>query len=588
MCGIVGVVSLSPESAGLALSCLENLEYRGYDSAGIASLGKEGITVVKSKGSVSELVRLKGASTLQGFAFIAHTRWATHGPPTDYNAHPHSDCSGSIAVVHNGIISNYEELRERLRASGHTFKSDTDTEVIPHLIEEGLREGTNPFEAFKEAVAKLEGYYAILALVSGERRILFAKRGNPLVVGLGEGKNFVASDIPAFLKFTRRVIVLQDGQLGFLTHNSVYVESNGSPVPLRVEEVPYDRDAISLAGFQNYMLKEIHESPRAVRETILWFSSNRKVVKEVVNYMSSSRLTLLLAAGTSFHASLLFSTLMRKEGFRVEAVISSEHYAYPKADLIIAVSQSGETMDTLAALRKFKTRGARVVSLTNVMETAISRESDLRLYTRAGPEVSVAATKTFTSQLAALYFLYYLSVGKDPSLLRSAAEVVEVGIQAEGLAKEFGEDLAKRRSVYFLGRGVGVPLSMEGALKMKEVSYVHAEAYPAGESKHGPISLVEKGFPVVFLDEGEQLEGVPKSKLLADNVSEMRARGASIFLLGYNSDLRGEKSINLRGEEDLGPFALAPVIQLIAYYAARSTGLNPDRPRNLAKTVTVQ
>ncbi|BCU67208.1 glutamine--fructose-6-phosphate aminotransferase [Sulfolobales archaeon HS-7] len=587
MCGIIGIVSKRDEKASLLLTCLSRLEYRGYDSAGVVVMGKEGMKVVKSVGSVENLSRKFNIDATKGNVLVGHTRWATHGGVTDYNAHPHLDCAGKIAVVHNGIIRNFKELREQLQSLGHNFNSETDTEVIPHMIEHFMKMGEREFDAFKKAVNLLQGTYSILAVIGD--RIYFARKDSPLVIGLGEDKFFIASDISAFLQYTKRVIILQNGDIGYVSPGGIYIENGGREVDYvkATIQITWNAESASKEGFPHFMLKEIHESPLSVKETIEGLRSDIENVRNVTRLIESAKDVFLISAGTSYHASFLFSILLQREGKRALPVISSEWYNYPKADLVIAVSQSGETMDTLLAMRHFKELGSTTVSITNVMGSTISREAEYRLYMRAGPEISVAATKTFTSEIALFYFLKEMLYG-DVNRLEGVHAVMEKSIQMEGYVKDIAKFLSLKENCYYLGRGLGVPLAMEGALKLKEIAYVHAEAYPAGESKHGPIALVEKGFPVIFIDDGEVINGERKSIILEGNVKEMEARGADPVIIGYNSSLSSRLSVNVLGEPGYGPFAISPLIQLLAYYTAVERKYNPDRPRNLAKTVTVE
>ncbi|QGR20116.1 glutamine--fructose-6-phosphate transaminase (isomerizing) [Stygiolobus azoricus] len=589
MCGIIGIIS-SKESKKLSeitISALKRLEYRGYDSVGVASLSSKGIEVRKAKGTVEQVTLKKKIPEMSGYIFLGHTRWATHGAPSDYNAHPHTDCSGRIAVIHNGTIKNFKELRAELESLGHKFNSETDTEVIPHLIEEFIKRGMDSFTAFKSAIKSLDGSYAVLAIIDGEKRIFFAKRDNPLVIGLGEGENYIASDIPAFLPYTKRILVISDGEIGFLTNTSVYIEDlNGNVVDVhkRIRIVDWDVETASKEGYAHFMIKEIHESPKAVRDTISSLMSDLDVVEKISEEIRQAERVIVTGAGTSYHAGLYFSLLLTREGITSIPLIASEYYNVKgkRGDLIIAISQSGETIDVLQSIRKLKSEGAKVVSITNVIESAIARESDYKIYMRAGPEIGVAATKTFTTQVASLLFLYSYAFGKDWKALKDADKEVEQAINAtEGFAKRVGEELAKKQNIYYLGRGLSLPLAMEGALKIKEVSYVHAEAYPAGESKHGPISLVESGFPIVFINDGEMPE------LLKNNVMEMKARGGKIYMISVNRKL-GEAELEIFLNSKFPALSISPVIQLIAYYAAVSKGLDPDKPRNLAKTVTVE
>ncbi|BFH72586.1 glutamine--fructose-6-phosphate transaminase (isomerizing) [Sulfurisphaera javensis] len=589
MCGIIGIVSLneSKKLAEMTVSALKRLEYRGYDSVGVASLSASGLEVRKAKGKVEEVVYQKKVEDMKGYVFLGHTRWATHGPPTDYNAHPHIDCSGNIAVVHNGTIKNYKELREELESLGHKFKSETDTEVIPHLIEEFMKRGMEPFQAFKSAIKSIDGSYAVLAIINGERRIFFAKRDNPLVIGLGEGQNYIASDIPAFLPYTRRVVIIKDGEIGFITPETVYIEDqegNVVNVKERVRVIDWDIETATKEGYPHFMIKEIHESPKAVKDTIEGFISEIDLIKEVADEIKNANRIIVIGAGTSYHAGLYFSLQLQRLGYTSIPIIASEYYNLKakKGDIALAISQSGETIDVLQGIRKMKNEGAKIISLTNVIESAIARESDYKLYMKAGPEIGVAATKTFTTQLASLLFLTeVLQGGNINKLEKLHQEIRDTITKVEGITKRIGEKLSKKANIYYLGRGLSLPLAMEGALKIKEIAYVHAEAYPAGESKHGPISLVEKGFPVVIINDGELTD------LLQNNLMEMKARGAEIYTVSVNKKMK-DSDIEIYLESEFPAIVISPVIQLIAYYASVSKGYDPDKPRNLAKTVTVE
>ncbi|ACP35859.1 glucosamine/fructose-6-phosphate aminotransferase, isomerizing [Sulfolobus islandicus L.S.2.15] len=591
MCGIIGVVSNkeSKRLAELVVSCLNRLEYRGYDSVGVAALSSANLEVRKAKGTVEEVVRKKNIKELSGYAFLGHTRWATHGAPTDYNAHPHTDCSNNIAVIHNGTIRNFKELRDELQSLDHKFKSETDTEVIPHMMEEYMKRGMDTFQAFRSAVKSIQGSFAILAVVKGERRIFFAKRDNPLVIGLGDDKTFIASDIPSFLPYTRKVIVISDGELGYVTPNTVYIEDeNDNPIDVtsRIKIIDWDASSASKEGYPHFMLKEIHESPIAVKDTISGLLSEIDKVSEIAEEIRKSSRIIVTAAGTSYHAGFYFSLLLARKGYMSIPLIASEYHNFrvKKGDIVIAISQSGETLDVKMGIRKFKEEGAKIIALTNVIESDIARESDYKLYMRAGPEIGVAATKTFTSEIASLLFLYSLIEKESISYLENAHETVRnVITETEGFAKKIGEELANKNNAYYLGRGLGVPLAMEGALKIKEIAYIHAEAYPAGESKHGPIALVENGFPIVFINDGELVDELEK------NLQEMKARGGKTYSISVNKRLNfADTEILVNTDEKLSSLAIAPIIQLIAYYASVKRGYDPDKPRNLAKTVTVE
>ena len=587
MCGIIGVISTvdSKKLSEITVSALKRLEYRGYDSVGVASLGGKGLEVRKAKGTVEEVISKKKITEMSGYIFLGHTRWATHGPPTDYNAHPHTDCSGKIAVVHNGTIKNFKELREELQSLGHVFKSETDTEVIPHLIEEFMKRGMDAYTAFKNAVKAIDGSYAILAIIQGEKRIFFAKKDNPLVIGLGEGENYIASDIPAFLPYTRRILVIADNEIGYITASHVFIEDlNGNVIDVskRIRIVDWDIETASKEGYPHFMLKEIHESPKAVRDTVSSLLSDLELIEKVAEEIRNAERVIVVGAGTSYHAGLYFSLLLNRIGINSTPLIASEYYNIKgkKGDFVIAISQSGETIDVLQAIRKLKGEGGRIASITNVIESAIARESEYKIYMRAGPEIGVAATKTFTTQLVSLLIIYSILTKENLKNFEKADEEVYNALGLEGYAKKIGEELSRARNIYYLGRGLSLPLAMEGALKIKEVAYVHAEAYPAGESKHGPIALVEKGFPVVFINDGEMPE------LLKNNVMEMKARGAKIYVVSTNKRVGEGDEVHI--ESEIPPLSIAPIIQLIAYYASTAKGIDPDKPRNLAKTVTVE
>jgi len=605
VCGIVGIVGDGIRAGRVLGECLRRLEYRGYDSVGVATISGGKIRVVKGAGKIDEVDARLCFSCLEGSVGIGHTRWATHGPPTDENAHPHVDCKGRVAVVHNGIIENYVELKSELERKGHVFRSQTDTEVVAHLIEENLSQGYEPFSAFKRTVSRLKGSYALAVLIQDTPdRIYFARKHSPLVIGIGDGRVFLASDIPAFLEYTRRVITLIDGELGYISRDTVYIERlNGEVVDpsSRVFTVDWTPESARREGYPHFMLKEIHEQPRVINDTVAGFGED---YEKGADLLHGSNTIFITAAGTSYHASLFFSLLTAKlAGRRVIPFISSEYESYAhlagRGDVLLAVSQSGETIDTLMALRAFKARGCRVVSLTNVVGSVISRESDQAVYMKAGPEIGVAATKTFTTQLTALTWLASLVARRSGRLdegdIRSIRERLralpdlasEVIMKNEGWAKQMGRFMSVKSSAYYLSRGLGLPIALEGALKLKEVAYVHAEGYPAGESKHGPIALVEPGFPVIFVSIESNLE-----KKLLGNVEEMKARGAfTVGILPEGSELaeRVEDRVIIPSQDEL----LLPVLsviplQLLAYYTAVGKGADPDKPRNLAKTVTVE
>jgi glucosamine--fructose-6-phosphate aminotransferase (isomerizing) len=611
MCGIIGITSLQGnfrEPIGKVVRrCLERLEYRGYDSVGIAVIKGSSIEVRKGKGKIAEVSVRLSFDEVDGLTAIGHTRWATHGKPSDENAHPHTDCTGRVAVVHNGIISNFLELKEELIRKGHVFRSETDTEVLAHLIEEYLKMGYKPFDAFKAALSKIRGAYAfVVAMAQEPNRLYFARNTSPLVIGIGNSANFIASDIPAFLEFTNTVIVLRDGEYGYIEPGKVYIERDGLPVNVeeRIRLISWTPEMASKEGYPHFMLKEIHEQPIAINSTLAGI--DEKAFNEVINAILNSRKVFILGAGTSYHAGLigdyLFTSML---GLDTHTLISSEYKKYLNSisdgDIAIAISQSGETIDTLVAIRAFRERGAKIVAVSNVIDSAIPRESNYVIYTRAGPEIGVAATKTFTTQLVVLTVLALkmgIAMGKLTNneyrdmmdLLNKVPNLVQ-GVMAsvEGKVKALSGYISRKQSAYYLSRGIGVPLSMEGALKLKEIAYIHAEAYPAGESKHGPIALVEGGYPVVFsiLDDDNV-------DALLGNVMEMKARDAyTIGLVPEKYVGKFKELLNVTLEMPNIDYRVAPIVyvipmQLLAYYTAVAKGYDPDKPRNLAKTVTVE
>ncbi|ABO08425.1 glutamine--fructose-6-phosphate transaminase (isomerizing) [Pyrobaculum calidifontis] len=602
MCGIFGIVFAEKPRRPLGeilRRALERLEYRGYDSAGVAVVDK-GLVVRKDAGKVAEVASRYGFDALQGTVGIAHTRWATHGKPDQSNAHPHTDCRGVIAVVHNGIIENYAELKRELLAKGHVFKSETDTEVVVHLVEEYKRQGLDTFTAFKKALARIRGAYAI-ALIDAENpnAIYFARNLSPLIIGVGDGFNIVASDIPTVLDYTKRIVAVRDGEYGYITPTEVYIEADGVPQPVyeRVEEIPWSAEMATKGGYPHFMLKEIYEQPESLASTVAGLEWAQ--LSAVADMLLSARNIYVLGAGSSYHAGLTFAARLPRLRLTPVPIIASEYYTYERLfdrdDVAIAISQSGETIDTIRAARAMRERGVKVVAVTNVVGSTLARESDVVIYTRAGPEIGVAATKTFTTQVAtlsALYLAVLKAVGVDTSELerelKALPEAVRKTIEnTAGTAKDLAKRMKEKRSAYYLGRGLSLPVAMEGALKLKEVAYIHAEAYPAGESKHGPIALVEEGFPVVFVFSDPDT----REKTLS-NVAEMKARGAyAIGVVPAKSDLAKKLDFPVEVPESgelAAPVTYVVPLQLLAYFAAVERGYDPDKPRNLAKTVTVE
>ncbi len=623
MCGIIGIVLSSPKSLSKNLGsvireCLKNLEYRGYDSVGFAIVSSDGLIIRKSKGKIDEVVSKLSFDEFDGIYGVGHTRWATHGRPSDVNAHPQIDCSGRVVVVHNGIIENYMELKDILISRGHEFRSETDTEVIAHLIEEYKKLGMSSYNAFKKAVTHLRGSYAIAVIdVDDPGKIFFARNTSPLVIGVGREAKFLSSDIPAFLDYSRDVIVLNDDELGYISKDVIVIErlvdrglrlefdrvlpkTEVVDYRLRVRHIDWTPEMAKKGGYPHFMLKEIHEQPRAVADTLISVS---KELDNVVKLLSRAERVLVIGSGTSYHAALVGSLLLNELAYvKSHALISSEmrwfRNSVDDGDVVIAISQSGETIDTLLAVRDARGRGALTIALTNVIDSTLARESHLPIYTRAGPEIGVAATKTYVAQVATLSYLA-ISLGEYMGTLDSdkaselkselslIPEIMSTTISVcEPKARVISGVISMKHSMYYLGRGLGLPTSMEGALKLKEIAYIHAEAYPAGESKHGPIALVDEGFPVAFTVLGDEAE------LVVSNVEEMKARGAWTLAVVPKGFEKNVKLFDYVFELRRISYELAPIVyiipyQLLAYYTAVTLGYDPDKPRNLAKTVTV-
>lgn len=610
MCGIVGYLG-KKSAVEVLVEGLERLEYRGYDSAGIAALEGSAIEIVKSKGKIADL-KAKLNGNLSGSTIgIGHTRWATHGRPSDANAHPHRDCTGKIAVVHNGIIENYQELKEFLLEEGHIFLSETDTEVISHLIEHYYKDN-DLFTAVQYATSRLVGSYALVVLCTDcPDRLIAARKDSPLIVGLGDEEYFFASDIPAILKHTRRINILDDGEIALITSSKVEVyNSTGKKVAKKEMYVEWDAEAAEKGGYDHFMIKEIHEQPQALQKTLSGRIHSEKGIvdlKEVsldAEKLRNINNVAIVACGTAYHAGLIGKYAIEKlVRIPVEADIASEfRYRNPLIDdrsLVIVISQSGETADTLAALREAKKRGAHVIAVTNVVGSTVSREADDVLYTWAGPEIAVASTKAYTTQLVAMYLLALdlgtklgtLSQEKAAEIVKALAEIpnnaAKVLEQAEKV-KSWAKEASVWKDAFFIGRGLDWAVAMEGQLKLKEISYMHAEAYAAGELKHGTLALIEEGIPVIALATQEELYDK-----MVSNIEEVNARGANVTGVTFEGNKELEKAVNqvIYIPETLP--LLAPILsviplQLLSYYAAVERGCDVDKPRNLAKSVTVE
>lgn len=609
MCGIVGYIG-EQQATPIIFEGLRKLEYRGYDSAGIATLQPEGIAVRRSEGKLVNLERLLSEQPLAGTIGIGHTRWATHGRPSEINAHPHK--AGSIVVVHNGIIENYLSLKELLQTAGHEFSSQTDTEVIAHLVEERLKTAPSFEAAVRTALQELQGAFAVCILCKDQPDTLIAaKVGSPMVVGLGEGEFFVASDIPAILAHTREMIFMEDGELAlFCGPAAQFSTIKGTPLQKKARHIDWSPLMAEKGGYRHFMLKEIHEQPRAVRDTIAGRLQEQQgdVYLEDLGYQDQAlamvQRMVIVACGTSWHAALTGKFLI--EGhcrIPVEIDIASEfRYRNPVIDektLVMVISQSGETADTLAALREAKRLGAMNLAICNVLDSSIAREASGVIYTHAGPEIGVASTKAFVTQLTALYLftvrfgraLGRLSIQQGRQMiadLKRVPELLEQSLLLNDQTEKIARQYMHARDFLYLGRGRNFPIALEGALKLKEISYIHAEGYPAGEMKHGPIALIDEEVPVVVL--------VPKNSTYEKTVSNMEeviARGGRVIALCSAGDHevrdKAEAVLELPTfSDDLDPILLSVPLQLLAYHIAVLKGTDVDQPRNLAKSVTVE
>jgi glucosamine--fructose-6-phosphate aminotransferase (isomerizing) len=613
MCGIVGYIGKKKVSS-VILDGLRRLEYRGYDSAGIAVINGPDIQVVRSAGKLRELEENLRLTQLEGSFGVGHTRWATHGRPTEENAHPHRDCTGSMVVVHNGIIENYKDLKRDLQKSGHTFKTETDTEVIAHLVEDarGRRPEMALEDAVRDAVPRLSGSYAF-AVVSARdpRKIVAARNGPPLVVGLGKDEFFVASDIPAILHHTRDVFFLDDREMAVVTEGGVLItDQAGRAVGKQVQRITWDPIMAEKAGFKHFMLKEIYEQPRAIRDTLLGRvsqDSGRIFLDEMEiteDEFRRCRKLHIVACGTSWHAALVGKFLIeRLARLPVEVDIASEfRYRNPILDpdhLVMVISQSGETADTLAAQREARSRGLKTIAICNVVGSMATREAQGVIYTHAGPEIGVASTKAFTAQIAALHLFALhaaqvrgvLTPDASRDLIRDLLHVptqIEQILAKDAAVEEIAKDFFRASDFLYLGRGVNYPIALEGALKLKEISYIHAEGYPAGEMKHGPIALIDRNLPVVALVFGDGLY-----EKMMSNIEEAQARdGAIIMITEEGREEAGRRCARVltipRATDLLTPILAVVPLQLLAYHIALRLGCDVDQPRNLAKSVTVE
>jgi len=610
MCGIVGYIG-NKQAQDVLLHGLSKLEYRGYDSAGIAIFESGAVTVKKSVGRLANLAEIvDGPDRLAGSQGIGHTRWATHGRPSDDNAHPHQDNNQNFTIVHNGIIENYMTLREELIEKGHVFHSETDTEVVAHLLDD-MWTG-NFFETVIAVTKRIHGAYALGIMTKHEPgKLIAVRKQSPLIIGLGEGENFIASDIPAILEYTRNVYILDDGDIAVLTTDAVELfDFNGQPKTKDVYEVTWTASAAEKGGYDHFMLKEIHEQPKAINDTLTGRISpegDSVVFDEIqwpTNFATDIDRIHIVACGTSWHAGMVGKYAIEKlTRIPVDCEIASEYrYRDPivsKNTLMIVITQSGETADTLAALRDAKAAGTRVLAITNVVGSSAAREADDVIFTWAGPEISVASTKAYTTQLVSLYlFAGWLAQQREtvnaslvPALLndlRDMPNYAQKALDTAPAVQAFAQEWASREHAFFIGRGLDYAVSLEGSLKLKEISYMHAEAYAAGELKHGTLALIVEDIPVIALVTQDELY----EKTLS-NIKEVKARDAFVLAVAMAGDNETAKSVDqVITIPRVNPF-LAPIIaviplQLLAYYASTARGNDVDNPRNLAKSVTVE
>jgi len=610
MCGIVGYVGHRP-CLSILVEGLKRLEYRGYDSSGVAIQVNGDLKVVKSVGKIRNLEQRLQETPIDGMSGIAHTRWATHGEPSDLNAHPHTDSHGRVALVHNGIIENYQVLKAALERAGHRFRTQTDTEVLAHLIEEYLKRGLNLERAVGEALADVEGTYGIAVMSADEPgTVVGARKGSPLVVGIADGEYFLASDVAPIVEHTRQVVYLDDGEMAVLSPDGFHTATiRHEPVDKAIHEVEWDLGQIEKGGFDHFMMKEIYEQPDSVRNAMRGRLNTAEGLARLGGLnltqeaMRDIRRIIILGCGTSWHAGLIGEYMLEEHArIPVEVEYASEfRYRNPIVDegtLVLVISQSGETADTLAAMREARRKGAKALGIVNVVGSTIARESDGGVYIHAGPEIGVASTKAFTSQVSVLALLT-LALGRQRELSREAGIEIARGLElipqkiesilARGAEVKRIADLYQHHNNFiYLGRGYNLPVALEGALKLKEISYIHAEGYPAAEMKHGPIALIDESMPVVFICTRDSAY----DKVMS-NMSEVRARKGRIVAIATegDTDVAGHADHVLYVPQTLPmlqPLLSVVPLQLLAYHVAVARGCDVDQPRNLAKSVTVE
>ena len=598
MCGIIGYIG-DKEVGPILIDGLKRLEYRGYDSAGFCILHNNNLDVIKKPGKISEFIEF-GLKDIKGTRGIAHTRWATHGAPNEINAHPHVDCKNEIAIVHNGIIENYVALKDLLKTEGHKIISDTDSEILAHLIEKFYNGDIE--DAVSKALKLVEGTFGLLVMHKNEEKMIAARKGSPLILGVGDNEMLISSDAAAILKYTKRVIYLHDNEIAAIGKNNYSVKNlEGESVDKKIHEIKWDIGQIEKKGFKHFMLKEIFEQPEAL-ENVLRGRIRDNIIKLTVNInVAKIKRIIVTACGTSWHSALIGKYLIEKiAGIPVEVDYASEfRYRNPlvnENDLVIVISQSGETADTLAALREAKSKNAKTVGIINVVGSTISQEVDSGIYLHAGPEIGVASTKAFTSQIIALLILALFMKQKkglnlDQNLLQELKlmpQKVKDSLNKSDEIRKIANNFKLNKNFLYLGRGINFPVALEGALKLKEISYIHAEGYPAAEMKHGPIALIDEHMPMVFV----ATQGATFNKVLS-NMEEVKARGGRIITITDQEN----GVINRLSEyvikvpytpEELSPIVNTIPLQLLAYHIADLKGLDVDKPRNLAKSVTVE
>jgi len=612
MCGIVGYIG-NRVAVPVLLDGLNRLEYRGYDSAGLAVLEDQRIEVAKTKGKVSELANIVNKRDYKGTLGIAHTRWATHGEPNSVNAHPHTDCSGKIALVHNGIVENYLALRQFLKERGHKFASDTDTEVIIHLIEETQRENPDsPFtDVLFQALSEVQGTYGLAIIHQDYPDSLFiARKGSPIVIGKGKDEFIVASDVAAVLRYTREIIYLEDGEIAEISRDNYHVmNSTNIEIPKQVQQISWNLEMIEKGGYDHFMLKEIHEQKQSLENAMrgrLNYEEGTARLDGLIDYydaLKNASRIIITACGTSWHAGLIGEYLIEEfAGIPVEVEYASEfRYRSPvinNGDIVFVISQSGETADTLGALREARRKGAPVLGICNVVGSTIARETDAGVYIHAGPEIGVASTKAFTSQVLVLTMIA-LMLGRMKNLplergrsivtaLKEIPELVQQVLSRDEEIKKLAKELSPHNNALYLGRGYNFPVALEGALKLKEISYIHAEGYPAAEMKHGPIALIDENMPTIVIATKDTIY-----EKIVSNVQEVKARGGKVISVVNQEDkkIRELSDAVIEVSDTITP--LTPIVnviplQLLAYYIAIERGCNVDQPRNLAKSVTVE